>query len=43
MPGIERPIIRDGYISVPDAPGIGVDLEIEAGPRHALRDEPSFE
>lgn len=41
--GIEKPIIRDGHILVPDAPGIGVELDLEVCSRYALRGEPFFE
>lgn len=40
--GIDGPIIRDGFITVPDAPGIGVDLNEEVARRYAKKDEPFF-
>ncbi len=41
--GLDGPMIRDGYVTVPDAPGLGVDLDLDACRRYARRDEPFFE
>ncbi|HVE91309.1 MAG TPA: mandelate racemase/muconate lactonizing enzyme family protein [Actinomycetota bacterium] len=41
--GHARALIRDGWIEVPDAPGIGVELDLEACRRYARRGEPFFE
>jgi L-alanine-DL-glutamate epimerase-like enolase superfamily enzyme len=40
--GIDGSIIRDGFITVPDAPGIGVDLNEGVARRYAKRGEPFF-
>ena len=40
--GIEKPIVRDGYVKVPDAPGLGVTLN-ENVLREHLRDGGCFE
>ena len=40
--GTDGPLIRDGYITVPDAPGIGVDLDVDRCRAYALRGEPLF-
>lgn len=41
--GVATPMIEDGYITVPDAPGIGVELDLDACRRYARRDEPFFD
>lgn len=38
--GIEKPIVQNGYINVPEKPGIGVELNEEAIREHMDRDEP---
>jgi len=35
--GLDEPLVRDGYVTVPDKPGLGVDLNLEAI-RENLRD-----
>ena len=40
--GISKPIIRDGFITVPDTPGLGVELDEEAVKEH-LREPGYFE
>ena len=40
--GVDGPIIRDGYVTVPDAPGIGVDLDLDRCREFALKGEPFF-
>jgi L-alanine-DL-glutamate epimerase-like enolase superfamily enzyme len=40
--GIEKPIIQNGFVTVPDAPGLGVTLN-EAVVREHLRDGRYFE
>lgn len=40
--GFEGGIIKDGYITVPDAPGIGVELNEEVARRYARPGEPFF-
>ena len=41
--GISKPIIQDGYISVPEKPGLGITLNEEVARRYARRGEPFFE
>jgi gluconate/galactonate dehydratase len=41
--GVDGPIIQDGYITIPDTPGIGVDLDLDQCRAYALRGEPFFE
>ncbi|MGH2813252.1 MAG: mandelate racemase/muconate lactonizing enzyme family protein [Actinomycetota bacterium] len=41
--GIDKPLIRDGFITVPDSPGIGVDLDMDQCRRYAVAGEPFFE
>jgi L-alanine-DL-glutamate epimerase-like enolase superfamily enzyme len=41
--GIPKPIIQNGYISVPNKPGLGVTLNEEVARRYARRGEPFFE
>jgi L-alanine-DL-glutamate epimerase-like enolase superfamily enzyme len=38
-----KPLIHDGYIRVPDAPGIGVELDLDQCRRYATAGEPFFE
>ncbi len=40
--GVDGPVIRDGYVSVPDAPGLGVELNEELARRYAKAGEPFF-
>jgi L-alanine-DL-glutamate epimerase-like enolase superfamily enzyme len=37
-----RPLIADGYLELPDGPGIGVDLDLDACRRYARPGEPFF-
>lgn len=37
-----RPLIADGYVQLPDGPGIGVELDLDACRRYARPDEPFF-
>lgn len=37
-----RPLIADGHITVPDAPGLGVDLDVEAAALYAKAGEAFF-
>ncbi len=41
--GLDKPLIRNGFIDVPDAPGIGVELDLDACRRYASPNEPFFE
>ena len=40
--GIEKPIVRDGYVQVPEKPGVGVELNEEAVREHLRRGEELF-
>lgn len=39
----DRPLIRDGYITVPEGPGLGVTLNEDVARRYARPGEPFFE
>jgi len=39
---IEKPILKDGYVKVPETPGLGVDLNEEMVKEHLLEGEPYF-
>jgi L-alanine-DL-glutamate epimerase-like enolase superfamily enzyme len=41
--GIEGPIMEEGYIKVPEAPGLGVELNEEVAREYAREGEPFFE
>jgi L-alanine-DL-glutamate epimerase-like enolase superfamily enzyme len=41
--GLPKPIIQDGFISVPEQPGLGVKLNEKVARRYARRGEPFFE
>jgi L-alanine-DL-glutamate epimerase-like enolase superfamily enzyme len=41
--GLPKPIIQDGFISVPEQPGLGVKLNEGVARRYARRGEPFFE
>lgn len=40
--GLPNPIIQDGYIRVPEAPGLGIDLNEEAFKEHVDPDRPGY-
>lgn len=40
--GADGPLIRDGFITVPDAPGLGVELDEAVARRYAKPGEPFF-
>ena len=40
--GLPKPIIQDGYIAVPDAPGLGFEINEEAIRAHLVADDPGF-
>lgn len=40
--GVDGPVIRDGYVAVPDAPGLGVELNEELARRYARDGQPFF-
>jgi len=39
----DPPLIQDGYIQLPDGPGLGVELNEEAARKHARPGRPFFE
>jgi L-alanine-DL-glutamate epimerase-like enolase superfamily enzyme len=41
--GVPKPIIQNGFISIPEKPGLGVTLNEEVARRYAKKDEPFFE
>jgi gluconate/galactonate dehydratase len=41
--GLDGPVIQDGFIKVPEAPGLGVELNEEVAREYALEGEPFFE
>lgn len=41
--GIDAPLIRDGYIAVPEGPGFGITLNEDVARRYARPGEPFFE
>jgi L-alanine-DL-glutamate epimerase-like enolase superfamily enzyme len=41
--GVAKPLIQDGYIQVPEGPGLGVTLNEEVARRYARKGEPFFE
>jgi L-alanine-DL-glutamate epimerase-like enolase superfamily enzyme len=41
--GLPKPIIQNGFISVPEKPGLGVTLNEEVARRYARKGEPFFE
>jgi L-alanine-DL-glutamate epimerase-like enolase superfamily enzyme len=41
--GLPKPVIQNGYISIPEKPGLGVKLNEEVARRYARKDEPFFE
>lgn len=43
LSGIELPLIRDGYITVPEGPGFGVTLNEDVARKYARQGEPFFE
>jgi galactonate dehydratase len=36
VPGSEKSIVRDGHIALPDAPGIGVELNMAGVRKYAV-------
>jgi L-alanine-DL-glutamate epimerase-like enolase superfamily enzyme len=40
--GVPKPIIQDGYIRVPDAPGLGFEINADALKEHLLPEDPEF-
>ncbi len=39
---LDRPVIEDGYVTLPDGPGIGAELDVEVARRYARPGEPFF-
>ena len=39
---LDRPVIENGYVTVPDGPGIGAELDLEVARRYARPGEPFF-
>jgi len=39
---VPKPIIQDGYIGVPDAPGLGFTLNADAIKEHLVPDDRGF-
>ena len=37
-----RPLIADGYVTLPDGPGIGAELDLEVARRYARPGAPFF-
>ena len=40
--GLEKPLVKDGYVQVPEKPGVGLELDEEAVKEHLHRDEELF-
>jgi len=40
--GLEKPMVKDGYVQVPEKPGVGVELNEEAVKEHLHQDEELF-
>ncbi len=40
--GVPKPIIQDGYIKVPEAPGLGFEINPDAVREHLVPDDPGF-
>ena len=40
--GVPKPIIQDGYIAVPDAPGLGFEINADAIQEHLVPDDRGF-
>ena len=38
-----RPVIQDGYVTLPDGPGIGAEPDLDACRRYARPGEPFFD
>lgn len=41
--GIPRPVIQNGFIHLPEGPGLGVSLKEEVARRYARKGEPFFQ
>jgi L-alanine-DL-glutamate epimerase-like enolase superfamily enzyme len=40
--GIDKPIVKDGYVTVPDTPGLGVELNEDVIKEHLRKGEKYF-
>jgi L-alanine-DL-glutamate epimerase-like enolase superfamily enzyme len=40
--GVPKPIIQGGYIRVPEAPGLGFEINADAIKEHLLPEDPGF-
>ena len=40
--GLDKPLVRNGYVQVPDKPGVGLELNEEAVKEHLRKDEELF-
>ncbi|MEO1449433.1 MAG: mandelate racemase/muconate lactonizing enzyme family protein [Bacteroidota bacterium] len=40
--GIDKPLVQDGFVKVPDGPGLGVELNEEVAKAHLTADSPFF-
>jgi L-alanine-DL-glutamate epimerase-like enolase superfamily enzyme len=40
--GLDKPLVRDGYVEVPEKPGVGLELNEEVVKEHLQRDEELF-
>jgi len=40
--GLDKPLVREGYVTVPEAPGVGVELNEEVVKEHLHQDEELF-
>ncbi len=40
--GVPAPIIQNGYIAVPDAPGLGIELNEDVVREHIVADDPGY-
>jgi L-alanine-DL-glutamate epimerase-like enolase superfamily enzyme len=40
--GLPKPIIQNGYIRVPDKPGLGITLNEDVARKYARKGEPFF-
>ena len=41
--GLDGPVIQDGFVTVPDAPGLGVELNEDVARQYARESEPFFD
>jgi L-alanine-DL-glutamate epimerase-like enolase superfamily enzyme len=41
--GVPKPIIRNGFVEIPEKPGLGVTLNEEVARRYARKGEPFFQ